>query len=119
MPLSLFQNSDYGLKIIDFGLAQELGDSGVVDISKLQGTIEFMSPEVRMTMTMTLSKTVTMTETITMIITMTETMSMMTLIMLQVMNCKTASTRSDMWSAGVVSYMLLTGGKSPFYDGSR
>ena len=49
---SLFQNSDYGLKIIDFGLAQELGDSGVVDISKLQGTIEFMSPEVRMTMTM-------------------------------------------------------------------
>ena len=47
--LSLFQNSDYGLKIIDFGLAQELGDSGVVDISKLQGTIEFMSPEVRMT----------------------------------------------------------------------
>ena len=49
MTLSLFQNSDYGLKIIDFGLAQELGDSGVVDISKLQGTIEFMSPEVRMT----------------------------------------------------------------------
>ena len=35
------------------------------------------------------------------------------------MNCKTASRSSDMWSAGVVSYMLLTGGKSPFYDGSR
>ena len=48
---------------------------------KLQGTIEFMSPEV--------------------------------------MNCKKASTSADMWSVGVVTYMLLTGGKSPFYDGSR
>ena len=52
-----------------------------VDMRKLQGTIEFMSPEV--------------------------------------MNCKKASTSADMWSVGVVTYMLLTGGKSPFYDGSR
>jgi len=37
----------------------------------------------------------------------------------EVMNCKHASTSADMWSAGVVTYMLLTGGKSPFYDGSR
>ena len=77
----IFQNSDYGLKIIDFGLAQELGAAGRGDIVKLQGTIEFMSPEV--------------------------------------MNCKQAGTSADLWSAGVVSYMLLTGGKSPFYDGSR
>lgn len=40
------KNSDYGLKIIDFGLARELGPDNVVDIVKLQGTIEFMSPEV-------------------------------------------------------------------------
>ena len=50
-------------------------------IKKLQGTIEYMAPEV--------------------------------------MNCKSASTSSDMWSAGVVAYMLLSGGKSPFYSGSR
>ena len=52
-----------------------------MDVVKLQGTIEFMAPEV--------------------------------------MNCKFASTSADMWSVGVVTYMLLTGGKSPFYDGSR
>lgn len=75
------KNSDYGLKIIDFGLARELGEEKCVDIVKLQGTIEFMSPEV--------------------------------------MNCKFASISADMWSVGVVTYMLLTGGKSPFYDGSR
>ena len=52
-----------------------------VPISKLQGTIEYMAPEV--------------------------------------MNCKSASTASDMWSVGVVAYMLLSGGKAPFYSGSR
>ena len=36
-----FQNSDYGLKIIDFGLAQELGQEGQVDIVKLQVCIAF------------------------------------------------------------------------------
>ena len=80
--VSLFpQNSDFGLKIIDFGLARELGDEKEVEIGKLQGTVEFMAPEV--------------------------------------MNCKTATFSADMWSVGVVTYMLLTGGKSPFYGGSR
>jgi len=37
----------------------------------------------------------------------------------EVITSKTASRASDMWSAGVVAYMLLSGGKSPFYSGSR
>ena len=37
----------------------------------------------------------------------------------EVMNCGLASTSSDMWSVGVVAYTLLSGGKSPFYCGSR
>ena len=37
----------------------------------------------------------------------------------EVMNCSLASTSSDMWSVGVVAYTLLSGGKSPFYCGSR
>ena len=77
----IFKGSDFGLKIIDFGLARELGDDKEIEIGKLQGTVEFMAPEV--------------------------------------MNCKTATFSADMWSAGVVTYMLLTGGKSPFYGGSR
>ena len=58
-----------------------MGGEKEVPITKLQGTIEYMAPEV--------------------------------------MNCKSASPASDMWSAGVVAYMLLSGGKSPFYSGSR
>jgi len=75
------KNTDFGLKLIDFGLARQLDGSKEVPISKLQGTIEYMAPEV--------------------------------------MNCKSASPASDMWSVGVVAYMLLSGGKSPFYSGSR
>ena len=37
----------------------------------------------------------------------------------EVMNCRVAGTSSDMWSLGVVTFMLLSGGKSPFYSGSR
>eukprot|EP00092_Neocalanus_flemingeri_P028870 GFUD01031348.1.p1 GENE.GFUD01031348.1~~GFUD01031348.1.p1 ORF type:complete len:678 (-),score=184.77 GFUD01031348.1:119-2152(-) len=75
------KNTDFGLKLIDFGLARQLGEEKEVPVSKLQGTIEYMAPEV--------------------------------------MNCKSASPSSDMWSVGVVAYMLLSGGKSPFYCGSR
>jgi len=75
------KNTDFGLKLIDFGLAKQMRGEMEVPISKLQGTIEYMAPEV--------------------------------------MNCKSASTASDMWSVGVVAYMLLSGGKSPFYSGSR
>jgi len=76
------KNTDFGLKLIDFGLAKQLkDDEHGVKISKLQGTIEYMAPEV--------------------------------------MNCGQATTMSDMWSVGVVAYMLLSGGKSPFYCGSR
>ena len=37
----------------------------------------------------------------------------------EVMNCSQATTSSDMWSVGAVAYTLLSGGKSPFYCGSR
>ena len=37
----------------------------------------------------------------------------------EVMNCGQATTSSDMWSVGAVAYTLLSGGKSPFYCGSR
>jgi len=79
----LFSNKDkdFGLKIIDFGLAQRLEAGGSIKLKKMQGTLEFMSPEV--------------------------------------MNCESASTMSDMWSVGVVAYMLVSGGVSPFYSGSR
>ena len=37
---SIVQNSDFGLKLIDFGLAKQLGDEEHgVKIDKLQGTI--------------------------------------------------------------------------------
>ena len=41
------QNNDFGLKIIDFGLAQDLGSQKCIKLKKMQGTLEFMSPEVR------------------------------------------------------------------------
>jgi len=74
-------NADFGLKIIDFGLARRLHEDGQTDVKELQGTVEFIAPEL--------------------------------------ISCKSASTASDMWSAGVVAYMLLSGGVSPFYSGSR
>jgi len=75
------KNTDFGLKLLDFSLSQDLGSHKTTAGGKMQGTIEYMAPEV--------------------------------------INCQPASTASDMWSAGVVVYMLLSGGVSPFYQGSR
>ena len=33
--------------------------------------------------------------------------------------CTYANFASDAWSTGVLAYMLVTGGKSPFYGGNR
>ena len=42
-----FQNSDDGLKIIDFGHSLQLpADTGTVKLSRMQGTLEYLSPEV-------------------------------------------------------------------------
>ena len=69
------------LKIIDFGLARELGLYADRIPITMCGTLEFMAPEV--------------------------------------MRCSHASTGSDMWSAGVILYMMLSGGLSPFWAGSE
>ncbi len=69
------------LKIIDFGLAKELGLYADRIPITMCGTLEFMSPEV--------------------------------------MKCSHASPASDLWSVGVVLYMMLSGGVSPFWAGSE
>ena len=64
------------IKIIDFGLANDLADECDMPISTC-GTPEFTSPEV--------------------------------------IECGYASPKSDMWSLGVIVFMLTSGGVSPFY----
>ena len=68
------------LKIIDFGLARDLGGADYMPIN-MCGTLEFMSPEV--------------------------------------MKCNHASFASDMWSVGVILYMMVSGGLSPFWAGNE
>ena len=90
---------DYNLRIIDFGLAEQLKTGENQVIINMCGTLEFMSPEV--------------------------------------MDCKFASaasgklrrvfsksalqqaTFSDMWGVGVIAYLLVSGGQSPFWGGNR
>ena len=77
-----FQNNDEDLKIIDFAHAHKLSSSSQhVSLSKLQGTLEYLSPEV--------------------------------------LRCDNVGKPADMWSVGVIIYMLVTGGVSPFYAGNR
>jgi len=75
-------DDDYNLRIIDFGLAEEMKveDSEEVEMT-MCGTLEYMSPEV--------------------------------------MDCRFASPASDMWGVGVIAYMLVSGGVSPFWGGNR
>ena len=68
------------LKIIDFGLAKDLGIRTKLPMN-MCGTLEFISPEV--------------------------------------MRCSHASRASDMWSVGVIMYMMISGGVSPFWSGTE
>jgi len=68
------------LKIIDFGLAKNLGVRTKIPMN-MCGTLEFISPEV--------------------------------------MRCSHASRASDMWSVGVIMYMMISGGVSPFWSGTE
>ena len=82
---------DLNLKIVDFGLARDLEDGLDIPITTC-GTPEFTSPEVtRMNQ-----------------LNNTEMKS-------QVIECGYASHKSDMWSLGVIAYMLVSGGVSPFF----
>jgi len=72
---------DYNLRIIDFGLAEQLEPGKKHVTMTMCGTLEYMSPEV--------------------------------------MDCKFASAASDMWGVGVIAYLLVSGGVSPFWGGNR
>ena len=68
------------LKLIDFGIARNLGTRKFISINTC-GTLEFISPEV--------------------------------------LRSTHASPASDMWSVGVILFMMLSGGISPFWDGTE
>ena len=70
------------LKIIDFAHSTQLSsEQETIKLPRLQGTLEYLSPEV--------------------------------------LNCENVGKPADIWSVGVITYMLVTGGVSPFYAGSR
>ena len=80
--LCTLQDLDDGLKIIDFAHSAQLSsEQETIKLSRLQGTLEYLSPEV--------------------------------------LNCENVGKPADIWSVGVIIYMLVTGGVSPFYGGSR
>ena len=73
------RRDNFHIKIIDFGLARELGGLGRAKCSKV-GTVEFMSPEV--------------------------------------VAGDYAVPESDLWSLGVMLFMMVSGGLSPFWAGN-
>ena len=79
----IFANAedDSDLRIIDFGISQELQPGQTSVPTSMVGTLEFISPEV--------------------------------------LNCSEATTAADMWGLGVIAYLLVSGGVSPFFDTSR
>ena len=70
-------DDDHDLRIIDFGIAEELPEHVEQVKVPMCGTLEYMSPEV--------------------------------------MDAKSASVASDMWSLGALTYFLLSGGLPPFW----
>ena len=80
MDSKIDQSVPEELKIIDFGIAKNLGSKDKIPIN-MCGTLEFVSPEV--------------------------------------VSCDHASRASDMWSVGVITYMMITGGISPFWSGNE
>ena len=95
-------SDNFQIKLIDFGLAKYLDKTGHAKVS-FCGTVGFMAPEIaRWTETSKISKILKFS---------------------YVIRCQTkgsdyASPASDMFSLGVVIYMLVSGGYEPFWDGS-
>ena len=74
----------FNIKLVDFGLSRRLAEDR--DICVMQGTPDFVSPEV--TTPLLLSKTV---------------------LCVQVISYSPIGVEADMWSLGVITYVLLSG----------
>ena len=84
---------DHNLRIIDFGITQELKEDDDKIPIAMSGTLEYMSPEVY------------------------HQIQPWSCFYFQVMDQKHASPASDMWSLGATAFQLLSGGVAPFWAG--